>query len=636
MANVAAAAAAVAAAAAGSDDDDNDDYGAAPSPFTFTSRRSPFLCRHACVASSQPLASSIGVHLLRQGANAAETAIAMAAALAVTEPCSTGLGGDMFCLYYNAATKHISCINGSGRSPAALTRELLLEKYPSDSTAAAAAAAAAPHGRRRVNADQYCTSPHAVTVPGAAQGWQDLYNLHGSKDKRFTFAQLLEPAAKLAEEGWPVGPVTAHHWQVGMKSIKRWHTRSNNNKADDDEKETSERVIFPLTVDGTNAPRTGDVMRNPDLARVLRELGQYGAQDGFYRSNNTGRAIVETLHKHGGCLTMDDLAAHTTSTFPTPISADYRGVKLWQVPPNGQGIAALIALTGLGHLERHDKTPKIDRTNVGSAASLHVMMEMMRLGFADARKHVADAATMTVSNEWLLDAERIGQRAELLFQRDKAGIQGMPDASSCTISFQVVDAHGNAISFVNSNFMGFGTGIVPDKCGFTLQNRGFGFTINSDDNDSDNDDDDSFIKNHANAVGPSKQPYHTIIPGMMTHADTGELYATLSNMGANMQPQGHFQLVVDLVAADLDPQTAIDLPRFCIVSGRQDGVAYLEEGMSNATVQQLRDMGHVVQSNIKGHERHVFGRAQIIKRDRKTGVLWAGSDGRADGCAMGF
>jgi gamma-glutamyltranspeptidase / glutathione hydrolase len=594
------------------------DDGACP----FTSRRSPFLCRHACVASSQPLASSIGLHLLRQGANAAETAIGVAAALAVTEPCSTGLGGDMFCLYYDAATKQVSCINGSGRSPANLTRELLLQKYP-DPTAAAPG--------RRINGDQYCTSPHAVTVPGAAQGWQDLYNRHGGSagnKKLFSFAQLLEPAAVLAEEGFPVGPVTAHHWQVEMESIKRWYSNSSDN---DRNEVTAERRI-PLTVDGKNAPRTGDVMYNPDLARVLRDLGSHGAQDGFYRSATTGRAIVEAVQKHGGCLTLDDLHAHTSSTFPTAISAEYRGVKLWQVPPNGQGIAALIGLTGLGHLEDSSKTPKISKNNLGSAETLHVMMEMMRLGFADARKHVSDAATMHVTNEWLLDARRIGQRAERLFQPNRACIRGMPDASSCTISFQVVDAEGNAISFVNSNFMGFGTGIVPDKCGFTLQNRGFGFTINS----SDNDKDDSAIKNHANVVGPSKQPYHTIIPGMLTHADTGELYATLSNMGGNMQPQGHFQLVVDMVAANLDPQTAIDWPRFCIVDGRQNGIAYLEDGMSNATVQQLQDMGHVVQSNIAGHERNVFGRAQVIKRDRKTGVLWAGSDGRADGCAMGF
>jgi gamma-glutamyltranspeptidase/glutathione hydrolase len=361
------------------------------------------------------------------------------------------------------------------------------------------------------------------------------------------------------------------------------------------------------------------------MARVLRELGAKGAQDGFYRGA-TGRAIVNALQKHGGCMTMDDLHAHTSSTFPQAISAEYRGVKLWQVPPNGQGIAALIALTGLSHLEEECTTTttnnKISKASLGSPESLHVMIEMMRLGFADARAHVSDATTMTVTNEWLLDKQRIGQRAEKLFQPTKAGIHGMPDASSCTISFQVVDAQGNAISFVNSNFMGFGTGIVPDKCGFTLQNRGFGFTIDN--------------SNHANAVGPSKQPYHTIIPGMMTHADTGELYATISNMGGNMQPQGHFQLVVDLVAGNLDPQAAIDMPRFCIADGSQNGMVLLEDGVSTKTVEQLQAMGHSMKSNIAGHDRHVFGRAQIIKRDRKTAVLWAGSDGRADGCAMGF
>jgi gamma-glutamyltranspeptidase/glutathione hydrolase len=184
-----------------------------------------------------------------------------------------------------------------------------------------------------------------------------------------------------------------------------------------------------------------------------------------------------------------------------------------------------------------------------------------------------------------------------------------------------VDKEGNAISFVNSNFMGFGTGIVPDGCGFTLQNRGSGFAVEP---------------GHPNVAAPRKRPYHTIIPGMLTYSDTNELHSTLSNMGGNMQPQGHLQLTVAMIAGGLDPQAAIDHPRFCIADGTKDGVVYSEGGVDTKEVDELRSRGHDLHVNVVGHARSVFGRAQIIKRDRKNGVLWAGSDGRADGCAMGY
>jgi gamma-glutamyltranspeptidase/glutathione hydrolase len=249
------------------------------------------------------------------------------------------------------------------------------------------------------------------------------------------------------------------------------------------------------------------------------------------------------------------------------------------------------------------------------------MIEMMRLGFADGRAHVADEAHMSVSVEQLLDPKRINDRAESLFEPEKATIAGTPIASSCTVSFQVVDKDGNAISFVNSNYMGFGTGIVPSGCGFTLQNRGFGFTLE---------------QNHPNVVAPRKRPYHTIIPGMITYSDTNELHSTISNMGGNMQPQGHLQLTVDMVAGGLDPQAAIDLPRFCIADGTKDGMVQIEGGVEEKDILELKVRGHNLQDNVFGHARSVFGRAQIIKRNRQTGVLWGGSDGRADGCAIGF
>ena len=494
----------------------------------------------------------------------------------------------MFCLYYDAATKQVECINGSGMSPAGLCLKLLQQDCGD--------------GKGNVDPSKFMFSPHAVTVPGAARGYEDLFQRHGSGN--FSFAELLEPAAKLAEEGVPIGPVTSHHWRNGMKQIAQW---------------IPDGQPVPFSVDGRQGPLPGDIFKNPDLARILRDLGSKGATDGFYRGE-AGKAIVDVIQRHGGTITLDDLDRHT-STFPEPISAKYRDVKLWQVPPNGQGIAGLIALSGLQHLEETGKCCKISSDNFGSADSYHVMIEMMRLGFADARKYVADQDNVPVSMEWLLDEQRIGERAAGLFNPEKAAIAGTPLPTSCTVSFQVVDSQGNAISFVNSNYMGFGTGIVPDGCGFTLQNRGFGFSTDPD---------------HPNVAAGRKRPYHTIIPGMITYSDTNELHSTISNMGGYMQPQGHMQLTVGLVAAGMDAQSAVDFPRFCIADGTQNGSVHLEVGVKDKEVVELKRRDHHLVANVGGHDRAIFGRAQIIQRNRTSGVLWAGSDGRADGCAMGY
>jgi len=568
--------------ASSADDDTLWEYEGPDSVRTPT-RRSPLVFRNGGVASSQPLASSIGLQLLLKGANAAEAAIGVSAGLAVTEACQCGLGGDMFCLYYDAKTKKVTAINGSGRSPADLSLEKLREDCPN-------------------GPNDWKFSAHAVTTPGAARGWEDLLKRHGSGN--FTLAELLEPAAKLAEEGFPVAPHTSHNWTKGHGMIRKWYS---------DEEQKAGKV--PLSVDGLNPPGPGDIVKNSDVAFVLRELGAKGADEGFYKGF-AGKAIVEAIQKHGGVMTMQDLD-DCKSTFDDPISVQYRNVKLWEVPPNGQGIAALIGLKGLEALGDPSEVA------LGSADYYHRMIEMMRLGFADNKAHVGDIDHMKVTPEALIDTERLQNRAKKYFDPEKAAIQGAPDVSSCTVSFQVVDKEGNAISFVNSNFMGFGTGIVPEGCGFTLQNRGFGMKMDGD-------------EDHPNFYAPSKRPYHTILPGMLTYAETDELYATISNMGGNMQPQGHVQLTVGMIDAGLDPQAAIDMPRFCISDGTQGGQVLMEKEVSPAVVRELVRRGHVVQNNVDSHARAIFGKAQIIRKDPNTGVYWAGSEGRADGCAMGF
>jgi len=600
-------------------------------PLPFNSRNSPFLCTKGCVATSQPLASSIGLQILLKGGNAADSALATAAALAVLEPCSTGLGGDMFSLYYDAQSKQVSAINASGICPAHLNLDLLKQRIPDTSSTTTTG----------IDVDAFEKSVYSITTPAAARGWEDFYIKYTSK--KFTFAELLEPAAQLAEHGFPVSIITSHFWKAGLeKDIKKWYTQEEKEeiKSDDDNVVNNFNNIhihIPLSMNGTGeAPKPGDIMTNIEMAKVLRSLGKHGATNGFYKSF-PGKAIVKTIQKHGGVMTQHDLnEEHTKSTFPEPIFAEYNGVKLYQVPPNGQGIAGLIALSGLGSLEEQGIIPKpqVHKNGSGwaSAQTWHAMIEMMRLGFGDARAFECDTEFCNNNangkaddgmkyNEFLMDQERIKQRAQRLFDPNRAVVQGIPDPTSGTVSFQVVDEEGNAVSFVNSNYAGFGTGLVPEGCGFTLQNRGFGFSLDP---------------NHLNALEPYKRPFHTIIPGMITHADTNELYATMSNMGGWMQPQGHMQLTVGMVSAGLNPQAAIDLPRFSIADGTHDGVVLIEQGPEDEIIDELISMKHNMQNNISGYERTIFGKAQIIKKDRKTGLLWAGSDGRADGCAMGY
>jgi len=569
----------------------------------FLSRRSPIYCTTACVATSQPLATSIGLHMLRGlGGNAADASVAIAAALAVLEPCSTGLGGDMFALHYDANTRKVKSINGSGRCPSNLNIDVVKNFHKSQL--------------------DFTMGIHSVTVPGAAQGWEDTINKFGSG--KLSLLEILEPAIKLADEGFPVSTLTALRWNQQMDCITKWYTP-----------EEIDGGKVEMSTDGKGtAPKPGQLFRNPHMASVLRSLGEYGAQKGFYKAF-PGQSIVDTIRKHGGVMTVEDLTDHT-STYPEPIKVSYRGIDVWECPPNGQGIAGLIAIEGLNALEQNKilTTSLLDDESCHpqlSADMLHAQIEMMRIGFGDARAFVCDPdfvkeddqdeTASKSSTEWLLNKERISKQALGLFDSEKAVVQGKPTPSSCTVSFQVVDELGNAMSFVNSNYMGFGSGLTPTNCGFTLQNRGAGFSLDT---------------NHPNALAPRKRPYHTIIPAMLTHSDTGELYASLSNMGGFMQPQGHMQLVVQLVANGLDPQTAVDAPRFCILDGSQNGKIFIETGFNEATVAKLARYGHNMEPNVSGHEREIFGRAQIITKDRETGILAAGSDGRADGCALGY
>ena len=533
----------------------------------FSSRRSPVLGRRGMVATSQPLAVAAGLEILAQGGKAADAAVAIAAALNVTEPTSTGIGGDCFALYYRAETRDISALNGSGRAPGDLT----LDRLRSEG----------------FEGELPPFHPYTITVPGACAGWCDLVERYG----RLSLSAILAPAIRLAEEGFPVAPVTAYYWERGAGR---------------------QLLSAPggqeLTIDG-RGPRAGEIFRNPGLARTLKAVAQ-GGQAAFYHGE-IAEGIAHTVQSAGGCLRVEDLAAHH-STWEQPIHTNYRGIQFWECPPNGQGLAALIGLNILEGFDQVQLSPL-------SAERLHLLVEAMRLAFADANWYVSDPAFNSIPLGDLLSKEYAAHRRRLInFQRATPDQRhGVPVASSDTVYLSVVDGEGNACSFINSNYMGFGTGIVPTGWGFTLQNRGHGFSLDHQ---------------HPNALAPGKRPFHTIIPALATHPDGG-LYASFGVMGGFMQPQGHLQVAVALLDDRLDPQATLDQPRFCIQDGRAGGAVALEEGIPLGVIAQLAGMGHRVE-HVSGHERAVFGRWQVILRDHQSGVLWGGSDPRADGCAM--
>jgi gamma-glutamyltranspeptidase / glutathione hydrolase len=552
---------------------------------TFGSRRSPVYSRNGIVATSQPLATAAGLEILAKGGNAADAAVAAGAALNVTEPTSTGIGGDMFALYYAADTKQVTALNGSGRAPAALTLDRL--KKEGFSTR---------HGVPPFHA-------HTVTVPGACAGWFDLIERHGS----LPMEELLTPAIRLAREGFPVAPITSYSWQRGAQNQLR-----------------SAPNGYELTIDG-RGPRPGEIFRNPNLARTF-EIVAMGGKGAFYQGA-IAEAIVSVIQEAGGCLSMADLASHV-STWEEPISVTYRGLRVYECPPNGQGITALMALNILEGFDLASLDPL-------STERLHLMIESMRLAFADSRWYVADPAFSKVPIRELLSKEYADERRKLI-DPGRATIDpghGTPVNSSNTVYLSVVDKWGNACSFINSNYWGFGTGIVPKGFGFTLQNRGHNFSLDP---------------NHPNRLEPRKRPYHTIIPAMVTRPniraerrgseveaqDEGEtLFASYGVMGGFMQPQGHVQVLSSLVDDGLDPQSALDQPRFCINVEESGGGVALEEGIPENVISDLEKMGHPVY-RVSGYDRSLFGRGQVILREAETGVLAAGSDPRADGCAM--
>lgn len=540
--------------------------------FDFASRRSMVVARRGMVSASNPMAAQAGLRILQRGGNAADAAIATAAMMNVFEPSATGIGGDCFALYYDAQSDSVTAMNGSGRAPKALSIE---------------------HIRKEgIDGDSLPNlSIHAITVPGAARGWEDLVKKFGT----MPLTEVLKDAIFYAENGFAVAPAYGAFW--GSEYAQKF---------------LSERPNTEDYLPDGKSPGAGDIARLPGLAKTFRIVAEEGA-DAYYKGD-IAQKLITTIQAEGSLMSLDDLATHKT-TWHEPITTDYRGYTVAEHPPNGQGLAALIALNiaedwHLAEMAWDDP------------AKVHLMIEAMRLAFADNKQYVADPASNPAPLDFLLSKDYAAQRRAMV-SADKAMSPpsfGAPINTSDTIYLCVVDGEGNACSFINSLYNGgtFGSGRAVKDYGFFLQNRGANFVL---------------TEGHPNALAGGKRPYHTIIPGMLLK--DGELVGPFGVMGGFMQPQGHFQVVNALIDDDLNPQDALNRPRWQVSSGDPAGTILIEEGYPVKTMAELARLGHSIRP-ISGRARGTFGRGHIILRDNETGVLSGGAEPRSDGQVAGY
>ncbi|HVJ44008.1 MAG TPA: gamma-glutamyltransferase [Dongiaceae bacterium] len=520
--------------------------------------RSPVRTTEAMAATSHPLASAAALQLLRNGGNAVDAAICAAAVLAVVEPQSTGIGGDCFALYVPKGASKPLAFNGSGRSPAAAKLDWYLE-----------------HGFTAVPT----YGPHAVTVPGAIDAWCQLHADHGSKD----FAEILAPAIHYAENGYVV------HDRVSAD----WHETAAQLAVDPHAK----RILLP----GGVAPRAGDVHRQPELAATLRLIAKEGRR-GFYEGT-VAADMVDYLRSLGGLHQLSDFAA-TKGDYVTPVTSSYRGVDLFQLPPNNQGLTALLMLNILSGFDLGALDPL-------GAERLHLEVEAGRLAYRDRDAFIADPTHEPVPVEKLLSqdyAARLIQRID----RQRAATDLPPPLmeASDTVYLSMVDRDRNAISFINSTYYSFGSGLVSPKSGVVLQNRGSSFKLDP---------------RHPNCIAPNKRPMHTIMPGFAMK--DGKALMPYGVMGGDYQPFGHVHFLTNVLDFGLDPQAALDLSRVFYSGGR----VQVERSLPAASIAGLQDRGHAVEISPEP-----LGGGQAIRIDWQKGTLTGGSDPRKDGCAIGY
>ena len=536
-------------------------------PFDWTagypSVRSPVFARNV-VATSHPLAAQAGLRMLAQGGNAVDAAVATAACMTLVEPCSNGLGSDAFALVWDGQRLH--GLNASGTAPAAWTREYFVRKHGAD--------AKAPPAR----------GWDGVTVPGAVAGWVALAERFG----RLPLGELLAPAIEIAERGHAVS-VDAQRKRARAAAVAEL---------------TRQPGFAEAFLPRGRAPEVGERYCLPGAARTLRLVAATRGE-GYYRGE-LAQAVADYAQRTGGAITAADFAAYQPQ-WVEPIAQDYRGYTLHEIPPNGQGIAALMALGMLQHVD-------LAALPVDGAAAQHLQIEAMKLAFADVYKYVSEPATMRLKPAQMLDPDYLARRARLIDPRRAQHFGPGHQPQGGTIYLTAADAGGMMVSFIQSNYMGFGSGIVVPGYGVSLQNRGHGFTL---DPTSDN------------LVGPGKRPFHTIIPAFLMK--DGQPQMSFGVMGGDMQPQGHLQTVVRMLDYRQQPQAACDAPRWRVNAG----LVNAEQGSDPATVQGLRDLGHAVQPFADSYQD--YGAGQFIWRlgDPAVEGYAAASDPRRDGQAAG-
>lgn len=540
--------------------------------------RSPVLARNGMAATSQPLATQVALDVLKRGGSAVDAAIAANAMLGLVEPTGCGVGGDLFAIVWDSNGKQLHGLNASGRSPQGLTLDTLRERLAAEDQDEIP-----PYG------------PLPVSVPGCVDGWFELHERFG----KLPMAAVLAPAIAYAEEGAPISEVIAHYWGIGVERLAEYPNFKD--------------TFAP----GGAAPRVGEVFQNPGLARTYRALSEDG-RDAFYRGELTP-VIAAAVQELGGYLTVEDLESHR-SEWVAPVSTSYRGVELWELPPNGQGIAALQMLNVL---EAYD----LAGMGYGSAEYAHVFLEAKKLAFEDRARFYADPAMVDVPVDALISKEYAAQRrasidleraSQVLAPGDPAGLEEGDTVYLCT-----ADRWGNMVSLIQSNYRGMGSGVTPKGLGFCLQDRGQLFALEDA---------------HLNVYAPGKRPFHTIIPAFLTK--DGAPYMAFGVMGGATQPQGHVQIVVNLVDFGMNVQEAGDAPRLLHQGSSQPtgtrmvdgGTVHLEAGYADwEVVRALSARGHNLTWNVGS-----FGGYQGILLDAEQGVYHGASESRKDGHAAGY
>ncbi|RKU24880.1 gamma-glutamyltransferase [Candidatus Poribacteria bacterium] len=534
-----------------------DDY----RPNQFGHGRSAVICKHGAVATSQPLAAQGGLQILRDGGNAVDAAVATAAILNVVEPMSTGIGGDAFMLVYLQKEKQLRGLNASGRSPYAAELDFFTKK-----------------GITHIPSTG---SMYSVTVPGTIDGWSTLLDECGT----MSLAEVLQPAINYAENGFPVSPQISLSWQDSARMLSQ-------------HPDTARTYLS-----NGKAPLPGEIYLQPNIAKTFRLIAE-GGRDVFYHGE-IAEKIVQFSNENDGLFTLQDFADHK-SNWVKPISTNYRGFDIYEIPPNGQGLAALLALN---IVEGYD----IREMGHNSPEHIHFAVEAMKLAFADLYENVTDPTFVDIPVTELLSREYTEKQRDRI-SSERANIDpnaGLSPAGSDTVYLSVVDKDRNVVSFINSIFAGFGSGLVAGDTGIMLQNRGAGFSLNP---------------THANCIAPHKRTLHTIIPGMIFDSETP--LVSFGVMGGQMQPQGHLQFVSNLVDFNMDVQSALDAPRFRVIDGAR---IMLEVGIPMNTQAELAQKGHHI---VPGST--FFGGGQAIFINPLFDTLHAGSDPRRDGCAAGY